>query len=256
MAATTPDSTTTPKPESVKEVITTNDESDEKAAARLPGDGSENFTAEIPGTGPDDVVERREVEEWIRRRSLGAAAFSIDVPKLDEVAFDNILWSQYPNNPHNWSKARKWCATAIVAVYTFVPCVFESSHLSFMPSNAHPRPLASSMVAPCLPAISEYYNITNPTIQALTLRYVGLLSICSITDANTLHSIFVLAFCIGPLIIAPLSEIYGRREILHISNVSFIIFNLFCAFAPNGVSLIVFRFLGTNPMQCGNMLDD
>ena len=48
------------------------------------------------------------------------------------------------------------------------------------------------MVAPALPELAEHYNITSQTIIAMTL------------------SIFLLTFAIGPLFLAPLSEIYGR----------------------------------------------
>lgn len=46
----------------------------------------------------------------------------------------------------------------------------------------------------------------------------------------------------GPLLLSPLSEIYGRLIIYHIANVGFIVFNVACAEAPNLSSLIVFRF--------------
>jgi len=82
------------------------------------------------------------------------------------------------------------------------------------------------MMAPGLPGIAIHYNISNPTILALTL------------------SIYLLAFAVGPLVIGPLTEVYGRSIVLHISNVVFLVFTLSCAFAPNTGSLIAFRFLG------------
>ena len=48
------------------------------------------------------------------------------------------------------------------------------------------------MMAPALPDIAEHLEITNPTLISLTL------------------SIFLITFAIGPLFLAPLSEIYGR----------------------------------------------
>ena len=48
------------------------------------------------------------------------------------------------------------------------------------------------MVAPALPALAAHYEITSETIVAMTL------------------SIFLVTFAIGPLFLAPLSEIYGR----------------------------------------------
>ena len=48
------------------------------------------------------------------------------------------------------------------------------------------------MMAPGLPDLALKYDITNPTVLALTL------------------SIFLLSFAIGPLFLSPLSEMYGR----------------------------------------------
>ena len=53
-------------------------------------------------------------------------------------------------------------------------------------------PLGSSMMAPALPEIAAHYGITSETEIAATL------------------SIFLVTFAIGPLFLAPLSEIYGR----------------------------------------------
>lgn len=46
----------------------------------------------------------------------------------------------------------------------------------------------------------------------------------------------------GPLIWAPLSEIYGRVPVYHITNTGFLAFTVGCALAPSLPSLIVFRF--------------
>lgn len=114
---------------------------------------------------------------------------------------------------------------------------FLSSVLLLNRSFFFTSPLASSMMAPALPAIADHYHITNPTVSALTL------------------SIFLLAYSLGPLVISPLSEIYGRVWVLHISNIVFILFCIGCIFAPNTAALIVFRFLagigGSTPVAIG-----
>jgi multidrug resistance protein len=48
---------------------------------------------------------------------------------------------------------------------------------------------------------------------------------------------------VGPLILSPLSEIYGRRPVLNYSNAFLTVWQLAGALAPNLGSLIVFRFL-------------
>ena len=101
------------------------------------------------------------------------------------------------------------------------------------------------MMAPGIPEIAINYGIRNQTVIAMTL------------------SIFLLSFGIGvgfltflfypsnanwfsyqPSIMAPLSEMYGRTWVLHISNLFSLAFSLGCAFAPNTGSFIAFRFLG------------
>lgn len=56
-------------------------------------------------------------------------------------------------------------------------------------------------------------------------------------------ALFVLGFGLGPLFLAPLSELYGRRIIYLSCFAMFTIFNVCCAVAPNIAALCVFRLL-------------
>jgi len=56
-------------------------------------------------------------------------------------------------------------------------------------------------------------------------------------------TLFLLGYVAGPLVFAPLSELYGRRMIFWITFVLHLAFNFLCAFAPNFGSLLVGRFL-------------
>lgn len=68
-------------------------------------------------------------------------------------------------------------------------------------------------------------------------------------------SIFVLGFAFGPLLVAPLSEIYGRRPVYLISNLLFCIMTVACALSNSLGMLIAFRFLagcaGSTPITLG-----
>jgi multidrug resistance protein len=68
-------------------------------------------------------------------------------------------------------------------------------------------------------------------------------------------SIYVLGYAVGPLIVAPISEIHGRVPMYHISNVMFVIFTIACAVSTSLPMLIVFRFLagaaGSTPVSIG-----
>jgi MFS family permease len=85
-------------------------------------------------------------------------------------------------------------------------------------------PISTSMIAPALSAIGEDLQIANPFERSMAL------------------SAFVLAYAIGSLLSAPLSEVFGRCYILQVSNLIFFAFNLACGFARTGTQLIVCRF--------------
>ena len=55
-------------------------------------------------------------------------------------------------------------------------------------------------------------------------------------------SVYILGYATGPLAVAPLSELYGRRRLYHWTNLLFLIFTMACAVSTNLDMLIVFRF--------------
>ncbi|KAI0366301.1 MFS polyamine transporter [Pilatotrama ljubarskyi] len=124
-----------------------------------------------------------------------------------------------PQNPRNWSFKKKWAATAIVSAFTFI------------------SPVSSSMMAPASEQIAGEFGITNSSVIAL------------------LTSVFVAAYAFGPLILGPLSELYGRSRVLQLANMWYLAWNLGCAFAQNEGQLIAFRFLaglgGSAPLSIG-----
>lgn len=77
----------------------------------------------------------------------------------------------------------------------------------------------------------------------------------STTLAGFVVSVYVLGYAFGPLIIAPLSELYGRLVVYHVSNVLFVVLTVACAVATNLNMLIGFRFLqgtfGSTPLTIG-----
>ena len=56
-------------------------------------------------------------------------------------------------------------------------------------------------------------------------------------------SVYILGYAFGPLVIAPLSELYGRVIVYNVCNFIFLIFTIACALANNLSALIVFRLL-------------
>lgn len=93
------------------------------------------------------------------------------------------------------------------------------------------------MFAPGIPQVMEEFGSTSNTL------------------ATFLVSIFVLGFAFGPLLMAPMSEIYGRLPVYNICNVLFVIFTILSAVATNIGMLLAVRFLagvaGVAVITCG-----
>ncbi|KAI1100301.1 bicyclomycin resistance protein [Jackrogersella minutella] len=121
----------------------------------------------------------------------------------------NIIWWNGPDdleNPYNWPRWRKVLNCGLVSAMTFV------------------APLASSIFAPGVPQVVAEFHSTSLEIAAFVV------------------SVYILGFAAGPMLFAPLSEIYGRVILYHIANLGFVAFSVGCALAPTLNALIVFRF--------------
>jgi multidrug resistance protein len=74
--------------------------------------------------------------------------------------------------------------------------------------------------------------------------------------ASFVVSVYVLGYMLGPFVIAPLSEIYGRVPLYHVCNILFLIFAIACAVAKTLPQLIVFRLItgiaGVCPITIGS----
>ncbi|KAJ5664174.1 MFS multidrug transporter [Penicillium longicatenatum] len=114
-------------------------------------------------------------------------------------------------NPNNWSFNNK-LYNAVVAQLI----VLNSGISSSLPSNA-------------VPAIMEDFNVSGDGQKVLPT------------------AIFLIGYCVGPLVWSPLSETIGRQPILFWTFTVFVLGTLACAFAPNWPALLVFRLI------CGTM---
>lgn len=86
-------------------------------------------------------------------------------------------------------------------------------------------PLCSSITAPALTSIGAEFHIPVGIQQQLVL------------------SIFLLAYAIGPFVLAPCSEVWGRMPVIRLGNTLFILFTLLCGFAQSQSQITAFRFL-------------
>ena len=85
-------------------------------------------------------------------------------------------------------------------------------------------PLVTDMYLPSLPTMTGYFDTNSSMVQlGLTSSMIGL--------------------AIGQIFFGPLSDKYGRRPLLLISMLLFIVSTVFCIFSPNIESFIAFRLL-------------
>ncbi|KAI0124087.1 major facilitator superfamily transporter [Xylariales sp. AK1849] len=130
-----------------------------------------------------------------------------------------------PENPKNWSKGRKWTASTSQKdgySITALTCLQISLIVS---AFAFLSPLSSSIAAPALIPISEELHIP-----------VG-------AELNMVLSIFLLTYAMGPFVLSPCSEIWGRTRVIRFGNILFILFTALCGFATSKEQLIAFRFM-------------
>ncbi|KJA23932.1 hypothetical protein HYPSUDRAFT_184646 [Hypholoma sublateritium FD-334 SS-4] len=188
----------------------------------LHDEGSTEHATILPGERPSedekdiDISPRKKDESYIEHVDTQGQG--------QDNSLGDVLWVDWdgpddPENPKNWTYRQRWLITVIVSSFTFI------------------SPVSSSMVAPASAQIAQRFDVTSTVLVAMTT------------------SVFVLGYSVGPLVIGPLSEIYGRSKVLQISNLFFLAWNIACGFAQSKTQLIVFRLLaglgGSAPLSVG-----
>lgn len=129
-----------------------------------------------------------------------------------------------PRNPMNFSEVKKWSFTMLVAIATLAVALVSSAYTGGVVQ------------------IEEQFGIGS---EVATLGV----------------SLFVLGFAIGPLLWAPLSELFGRQILFTTTYCALTAFNAGCAGSKNAWTLIILRFLagafGSSPLtNAGGVIAD
>lgn len=64
----------------------------------------------------------------------------------------------------------------------------------------------------------------------------------SLASVTLSQNIYVIGLAVGPLILSPLSECYGRMPIMHGTNLLFLVASVLCATSVGLPMLLIFRF--------------
>ncbi|KAF0315009.1 major facilitator superfamily transporter [Colletotrichum asianum] len=129
-----------------------------------------------------------------------------------------------PRNPMGWSKPKKWFITMMVSLTTLAVALLSSAYTGGIRE------------------IIEEFGIS---------QIVATLGV----------SLFVLGFAIGPLMWAPLSELFGRQYLFFGTYMVLTAFNAGCAGADSARTLIILRFFagafGSSPLaNSGGVIAD
>lgn len=162
---------------------------------------------------------------------------------VDLAADDaNEVWwdgDDDPQNPFNWPLWQKMLNCVIISVMTFVtPLGSCKSFAIHTCSDVRTQLLYYARA--CFADLPPFFPLAifAPGVPEVMSNFGS----SSRTLASFVVSVYLIGFAFGPLLIAPLSEIYGRVMVYHVANVGFVIFCVACALAPSLDALIVFRF--------------
>ncbi|KAJ0109637.1 hypothetical protein J7T55_014199 [Diaporthe amygdali] len=145
----------------------------------------------------------------------------VDTNKLEAHDANVVDWDgpQDPENPQNWTIVKKWTHIILVSLFALV-------------TN-----MAPTMCVPGAHIFLVEFHVTSSTLSQLAI------------------TIYVLGLALGPMVLSPLSEAYGRLPIYHFSNLLFLIFVVGCAVSNTLAQFMVFRFIsgfmGGVPMALG-----
>lgn len=169
-----------------------------------------------------------EIEHWPYKGSGTEDDPYVRSPRLQKrpmLTIQAVVWiDNDPRNPQLWSSLRKWSLTLLVALATLAVAFVSSAYSG-----------GADQVIMRFGVSEEVFTL-------------GI-------------SLFVLGFAIGPLLWAPLSEIFGR-QVLYVGTYAMLtIFNAGAAGANNMATLIVLRFFagafGSSPLtNAGGLIAD
>ena len=151
-----------------------------------------------------------------------------DVTSLEvsnETGIDVVGWHHDlgVDDPLNWPSKKKLLNITCI----FLMCIV--SQVGTFSVYTHPlttiRPFASSVFTPAIPDLKREFHATDPYLPFFVL------------------STYIFGYAVGPLLISPLSEVFGRVPLYHLCNTLFTICTVLCGRTSSLRLLAAARFL-------------
>ncbi|KAK3942030.1 mfs multidrug transporter [Diplogelasinospora grovesii] len=157
---------------------------------------------------PDQETDAEHAAREFGPISLVQTTTSIGSATSRPPDFEVVFGPDDPENPKNWPLwYRSWVIFA-VSFSTWVVVLYSTSYTA------------------SIPGLMDEYHVRNQSIVTLGV------------------TTYLLGLAVGSLIVAPMSELYGRRPVFIICLVVFAVLVIPCALATSLAEIIVVRFFG------------
>lgn len=122
--------------------------------------------------------------------------------------FEVVFEPGDPENPQNWALWYRAWVTFCVSYATWIVVLYSTSYTA------------------AIPGVMEEYDVSNSSIATLGL------------------TTYLMGLAVGSVIVAPMSELYGRRPVYILCLVIFVLLIIPCGLATSLTEIIVVRFFG------------
>ncbi|KAK8207874.1 hypothetical protein M8818_004127 [Zalaria obscura] len=150
------------------------------------------------------IGEYADITDGLRRQKTSA---SVATTGTTDPAFEIDFEEDDKKNPQAWPLWFKGCIIATMSYGTTTVVMYSTSYTA------------------AIPGLQKSFGISDS---------VGILGVTT----------YLMGMAVGSVILAPLSEMYGRRPIYIIALGIFVLLLLPCALAPNIEAILVTRFFG------------
>ncbi|KAH8155203.1 uncharacterized protein LAJ45_00212 [Morchella importuna] len=144
-------------------------------------------------------------DEKLKLEGGNDSASPFDSSVVVDAAAEESISLVDNENPYNWSTKKRWLITTVFCLMNFAVSI------------------GASIFTPGIGFISYSFGVST------VVATLGL-------------SFYVLGFSMGPLLFAPMSEVYGRRIVYIPTWLLFCVFQIGCATAQNIETLLICRF--------------
>lgn len=155
-----------------------------------------------------------------------------------------VTWiTNDPRNPMLWSTSRRWTYMMIMAIATMAVALTSSAYTGGIREIMMQFRIQTE-VATLGVSLFVLYDVHAPSWFSFPF--------CNHPSANCGLVYIKSGFAIGPLLWAPMSELYGRQLIFTITFGGLTVFDAGCTGSKNAATLIILRFLagsfGSSPL--------